>query len=184
MKNKKVKNIVKISILTILSILLGLKIYSSNVNSLTGKQMAMPFGYGMGYVTTGSMEPEYLIDDLIIVKKCKTYQVDDVIVFQDGNSLVVHRIVSINGKEIITRGDANTGDDDPIDIEKIYGKVIKKFNGGGSLIRKLKSPVVIVVIILLAFILMEISFLSEKKESNEDIEKIKKEIKELKEKIE
>ena len=38
-----------------------------------------------------------------------SYGIDDVVVFQDGNQLIVHRIVKIEGEEITTAGDANDG---------------------------------------------------------------------------
>lgn len=78
----------------------------------------------IGIVVSNSMEPVLSVNDLIVTKKEKSYNVRDVIVYRTNDESVVHRIVSINQQEIITKGDANDYEDKPITLDSVYGKLI------------------------------------------------------------
>lgn len=88
------------------------------------------FGYSCLKVLTGSMEPDIKTGENIIIKKCKEYKVGDIITYiTEEGELVTHRIISIEGEEYSTKGDANnTCDSNPILIDQIYGKVIFHFS--------------------------------------------------------
>ena len=101
---------------------LGINVYLANANSLVGNQLPMPFGYGAAVVLSGSMEPELSAGDLIVVKEAENYKQNDIVVFQDGNSLVVHRIIQIDGETITTKGDANKVTDEPISITAVKAR--------------------------------------------------------------
>ncbi len=45
--------------------------------------------------------------------------------YSQGTALVTHRIVEVNGNQIVTKGDANNTNDTPIQRNQIVGKVIK-----------------------------------------------------------
>ena len=121
---KKFPPVLRLILLVICGAVLGVNVYLANAKSLVGNQMPMPFGYGASVVLSGSMEPEFSKGDLIIVGEADSYQERDIVVFQDGASLVVHRIIEIDGEKIITQGDANNVPDEPIESSVIKGKVV------------------------------------------------------------
>lgn len=176
----QLKSVIRISVLVLLAILIGVSIYSMNASMLGGNSLPMPFGFGVTVVLSGSMEPELSVDDLLIVKPADAYEVGDVVVFQTQRTAVVHRIVSINGDEIITRGDANTSDDDPITKANIKGKVVCAIPFVGIIINLIKTPVVTLLFIGLAVWLLESSFKKEKAQKSDELEAIRREIEELK----
>ena len=63
---KKIKTILRITVLVLVSAVLGVNLYTWNARSLLGNALPMPFGYGAAVVLTGSMEPTIMTDDLII----------------------------------------------------------------------------------------------------------------------
>ena len=178
---KRIFNIAKFAVLTLACILLGFSVYNCNSARTTGDKMPMPFGFGMAVVMSGSMEPVLSVDDLIIVKKSNDYQIDDLVVYQTSSELVVHRIIDIDEEKVITKGDANNTEDDPIELKSIKGEVVGVVENIGWLIEFLKSPIVVVTVLIIAFLLMEYSFRKEKEEKKNNIDKIKEEIRKLKE---
>lgn len=83
-------------------------------------------GYTLFLVNTGSMKDAINVNDIVIVKKTKNVNVDDIIAFEADESLIVHRIIEKNMEEIITKGDANNQKDAPIKSEQVIGKVVQK----------------------------------------------------------
>ena len=173
--------IFKFSLITFACLLLGFSIYNCNSSRTTGDQLPMPFGVGMAVVVSGSMEPTLSINDLIFVKELEEYNIDDMIVFQVNNELIVHRIIKINEDTIVTKGDANNTEDEPIDISDVKGEVVGVIQNIGWLINFLKSPIVVITVLVCAILLMELSFKKEKEDKNDKISKIKEEIRKLKE---
>ena len=178
---KLVKSIARILLMVLLSLILGLRMYSWNARSLTGNVLPMPFGYGGAVVLTGSMEPTIMTDELIIVQAADSYQPDDIVVYQTGKILVVHRIVEMDGESVITRGDANNVEDEPIALNQIKGRVIAHIPGVGAAVRLLKTPVATIVMIVAAVLLVEMPYLKEKEAKEKELERIKEEIRRLKE---
>ena len=78
-------------------------------------------------IGSGSMEPNLKVNDIIMVKSVDKYNVGDIVSFIRNGEIITHRIISINGDEIITRGDANNTEDAPIKIGDILGKKIYRF---------------------------------------------------------
>ena len=184
-KNKILLYIYRIIMALVISLILGLSIYVINIKRLTGKKLFMPFDKTIAVVLTGSMEPTLLTTDLIVIEKTNDYQIDDIVVFQDGNQLIVHRIVKIEGDQITTSGDANNGAlDSPITISNIYGEVVSVIPYLGFVLKAIKSPIGIITITGIAIYFFVLSYKKEKNiESNEvlalkeEIEKLKKELK-------
>lgn len=178
--NRKRGNIGRIVILIIISLGLGIKLYSWNAQTLAGNAMPMPLGFGVSVVLSGSMEPALSVNDLVIVREQQIYEQNDIIVYQDGNSLVIHRIISIDGDEIITQGDANNTADSPIKVSDIKGKAMSRIPVAGAVVRFLKSPVGFLIIIVAAIALLELPYIRERKKAAENQERIKEEIRRLK----
>lgn len=163
------------------SLILGINVYLWNGRNLTGNTMPMPFGYGMAVVLSGSMEPVLDVNDLVFVQEQETYQVGDIIVYQSGDELIIHRIVERYGDMLLTQGDANNGADPPIDISSVKGKMVGSIPGIGSLVRALKTPAGIIIVLAAAVVLMEFSYRREWAEENMKQQKMKEEIRRLKE---
>lgn len=178
-KKKILTTVLRLCLLAFVAIVLGVNVYLWNARSLVGSAMPMPFGYGSAVVLSGSMEPTLKIDDLIFVKAQDSYEVDDVVVFQDGQNLTVHRLISIDEKTAITKGDANNVADDPITPDRIVGKVCGRIPFVGAVARALKTPVGVVILLGGALLLAEISYRNEKKEGSEQVEQLKEEIRKL-----
>ncbi|MBQ8293551.1 MAG: signal peptidase I [Bacilli bacterium] len=179
--NKKVLLGLRIGLYVLISVVLGLTVYSWNAKNLTGNALPMPFGVGSAIVLSGSMEPELSVNDLIFIKEVDEYLVNDVVVFQENSSLVVHRIIEINGDQVITQGDANNVADEAIAMSDIKGKVVMHIPFVGSIVSAIKSPIGIVCILGVAVVLLVLSYRKEKDEEIEKINKIKEEIRKLKE---
>lgn len=178
---KLVKSVARITIIIFVSLVVGFNLYNWNAKSLMGNALPMPMGYGAAVTLTGSMEPTIMADDLIIVAAQDGYEVDDIVVYQSGSILVVHRIIEMDGQTVTTQGDANQAADEAIDVSVIKGKVIAIVPALGSLARVLKTPTATIVLLVGAVLLLELSFRKEKQKNSDDLELIKEEIRRLKE---
>lgn len=181
MKNKKLLSLLRTVFLIAVSLVLGFNIYSWNARSLTGNVLPTPFGYGGAVVLSGSMEPAIMTGDMIIVKVEESYADGDVVVYQTGKMLVVHRIVASDETTVTTRGDANNANDTPIDRSQIKGKVIYKIPYIGTLVRLLKTPAATILLILGAVLTVELPYRKAKDTTDKELERIKAEIRRLKE---
>lgn len=179
-KKKRIRAAVRVALLVIAAIIVGLNVYGINASRLAGNTVPMPFGVGAAVVLSGSMEPELSVGDLLIVVRCDNYELRDVIVYQDGQTAITHRIVSMSDDSIITRGDANNADDDPITLEQIKGKVVFSIPLVGYLVNMIKTPLGTVVILGLAVFLLERSFRVQKENDKRRLDDIKAEIEKLK----
>ena len=173
-------NLARRLLLIVLGLTIGVNMYLANARGLTGNQMPMPFGTGCAVVLSGSMEPELSVDDLIIVREAPNYNVNDVVVYQNGFELIVHRIISIDGDTIVTKGDANNTADAPINESAIKGKVVASIPGIGLVAQILKTPMAILFLGALAFVLVELSFRKKKEADSKNLDAIKEEIRMLK----
>lgn len=177
----KLKRIGRIILLSIIGLIIGINLYSWNASTLVGNAMPMPFGWGASVVLSGSMEPALSVNDLVIVREQSEYNKDDIVVYQDGSMLVIHRIISIDGDKVITQGDANNTADKPIEMSAIKGKQVASVPLVGALTNFLKTPTGFILVIIAAIALFEVPYLKERKRANEEQEKIKEEIRRLKE---
>lgn len=168
-------------ILVLLGLLIGLSVYLINGQNLLGEQLPMPFGYGVTNVLSGSMEPTFSKGALLLVRQSQQVQVGDIVVYQSGRVLVVHRIVALDGDTVTAQGDANNGPDEPFDKENIRGVVVGWLPHGGEMVDFLKSPGGMILIFLCAFWLVEGSFRKQKEDDEKKLEQIKAEIEKLRE---
>lgn len=115
-----------------------------------------PFGIKTAIVLTGSMEPTLEINDFVIMKKSKTLKVNDIISYKknNGDIEVLHRIVKIDGNEIITKGDANNIEDKPININQVTGVYLVKIKYLGNIITFIKKPIILSSIITIFLIIV------------------------------
>lgn len=177
---KKLKSALRVALLILVSLVLGVNLYTWNARSLLGNSLPMPFGYGAAVVLTGSMEPTIMQDDLILVAQQETYEPDDIVVYQSGPMIVCHRILSIEDETVTTQGDANNAPDAPIRLETIKGEVVGVLPGFGAVARLLKTPAATITLIVAALLTSELSFRKDKQKDLDELEKIKEEIRRLK----
>lgn len=116
---------------------------------------------------------------MIIVAQAEDYQVDDVVVYQTGHMLVVHRVIERGPDTVTTQGDANNAPDAPVRVEMIKGKVIATLPGAGAVARLLKTPAATITMIGGALLLSELAYRKDKKKDQEELDKIKEEIRRL-----
>lgn len=141
--------------------------YMAQVKILN-KDYANIFGYTFFEVATGSMANTINIGDIVVVKVNEVFKENDIIVYKEENSFITHRVIKIDGQDLITRGDANNSEDKPIKSDQILGKVIYIIPKIGIWRRVLASPeilgMIIISIILLGVVLMLTSKTEKEKE--------------------
>lgn len=123
---KKIFSIILNILMCLIMIVLIFAIYSFFQINVLNKKYVNVFGYTFLQVKTGSMEDTIKVEDIVIDKIIKSDEVlnkDDIISFEEDGVLITHRIVKIedNGM-IITKGDANNLEDDPIERNKVVRK--------------------------------------------------------------
>ena len=106
------------------------------------------FGYSFFIVKTGSMEPEIIVGELIIVKKQDDYKKDEIITYKENDIYVTHRIVEKKGNSYVTKGDANNENDFEITNNDILGKVVFHSFFGGKLVSEYLGIIIIIYIII------------------------------------
>lgn len=118
------------------------------------------FGFKSFVIVSESMEPTIITGDAIFVKKVaqEDLKVNDIISFQDSNSVNTHRIIEITEEDdaikYTTKGDNNQKEDkEKVTYDKIEGKYQFKINGFGKITEILKNKVtLIVLLIVLVFV--------------------------------
>lgn len=173
------KKILRRAFLIFLGLLLGINAYHFNARNIVGNHIPMLLGIGGAVVQSGSMEPVYSKGDFLLVKSQSDYRVGDVVVYQSGSILIVHRLISINGSIAITKGDANDIPDMPFDISCIKGRVVFYIPAVGYIIDFFKTLPGILLLLGTAILLVELSFRSERRAEKSDVKRLQSEIKKL-----
>lgn len=101
-----------------------INIYLINPFGIAQNHFSMMFGYGIAQVLSGSMEPTFSEGAILLVKKTQKVKIGDIIVYQSGKDLIVHRIVDMQGNIIIAKGDANEKADQPFRNSDVRGRVV------------------------------------------------------------
>ena len=121
-------------------ILLALLLINITASKMRG-EVPKVFGYSIMYITTGSMEDEIPIGSYILIKEVRPEEVkqDDIICFYSEDPLIygypnTHRVVedpvvTEDGYEYVTRGDANSKND-PINAksDRLIGRYVKRLS--------------------------------------------------------
>ena len=178
-KRKKHSALWRRLLLALLGVILGINIYLANASGLLGNTLPMPFGYGAAVVLSGSMEPTFSKDDLIFVKETDEIAVGDIVVYQSGGELIVHRVIALDGDLVTTQGDANNTADPALEKSAIMGTVIGWIPGVGVVVNALKTPAGTIGVLVCAFLMTELSFRKQKEKDEKELEAIKEEIRRL-----
>ena len=132
-------------ILIIIAIVL---IYNIIQVSILNKSYMNIFGYSFFQVKTGSMSGTIETGDIIIVKLTKDVSKDDIITYEKDQTLITHRIIENQGEKIITKGDANNIEDEPITRNQVIGKVVYIFKNIEIWKQVFTTPEVYILVII------------------------------------
>lgn len=152
------KKIFRVFVCVILTVVL---FYNATIivkTILNPNQTPSFLGFKTYIIVSGSMEPDYNIGDMVIVKEVEenNLEVGDIISYRDGQKVVTHRIVKRdieNGNvRYVTKGDHNNVEDNIIlTMDSIEGKVIGKLTGMGKVVLFMRNKYTIVILALLCF---------------------------------
>lgn len=105
------------------------------------------------YVVSNSMVPAFERGDLLIVSTDYNNVAPDDIIAYDASwaegKHVTHRVVSVEGEEIIVKGDNNATPDPPLTRDDIYGEVVAIVPNAGILL----NPYTIITTTLVGLVL-------------------------------
>ncbi len=183
---KIIKKIALIAVTSLIVIMVLFNIYNFISVKILKQDLAHFNGYSILEVVSGSMEPTINVGDLIVIDtKESKYKENDIVTFYDvNNTFVTHRIVEINDKTMVTKGDNNKSLDESTKTDKIIGKYVFRIRGVGNFLNALKNPLVSIMILVVG--IMICYFLSENKNgkpvyADEEDEDFKKFIEEKRE---
>ena len=177
---KKIFGIILNILMVIVFIIMLIVGYAFIQVNILNKDYANIFGYAFFQIKTGSMEDTLKIGDIIINKVIDsedTINVEDIISYKEEDYIITHRVIEINGDEIITQGDANNTPDEPIKREQVIGKLEKVLPDVSIWVDVFKTKEVyisVIVTIVLFIITFSISTDDSKKESKKMIERREK----------
>ena len=150
-------------LIVLVIIVIILAIYYFVQIKVLNKPYANIFGYTFFEVATGSMEPTIHVGDVIIVKI-----ENDIIVCKENNSFITHRLLEIQDNKLITKGDANNTEDEPMDRANLIGEVVNIIPNFSLWKKVIFAPQVIIPIFLMIIFLCVVCFLKDKK--NKEVE--------------
>lgn len=156
---KLIKNIICWTLIAVLVFTLVV-FFMSRINGSTPSV----FGYSIFRVSSGSMEPELMVGDIILDKTVdnpEDLKVGDVITFKSsdyGDMLVTHKIIKApyeeNGKLMLqTKGIANEVEDKPINVDNVKGIMICKVDYLDTVYNVFLSPWGLLILIALIVII-------------------------------
>lgn len=166
----KVFSIVLNVLITIVVVCLIFAVYNFVQLEILNKDYVNYFGYTYFNTVSGSMEDTINIDDYVIVKITKDVKEDDIVTFKDDNMIITHRIVRVEGKQIVTKGDANNVEDSPISKKQVIGKVTYIARNVGKFIKVVTEPIVFISFFV-TILLFNLAFSGSEKERSVNDEK-------------
>lgn len=132
---------------TLLFLLVIIFVFASFSILLKNKEnLTNIFNFRFFIVKSGSMYPKLDINDIVIVKKCENYDIEDIITYNCQNKyFITHRIIEKNENAFITKGDNNNSEDlEKVKIQNVKGKVILIIKN-----KYLKIMITIILVIIL-----------------------------------
>lgn len=144
------KNILKSIGYLFIGMLVALCVYTFIMTDILKKDYANMFGYTYFVVATGSMSGTIEVNDVVIVKLGNEAEVGDIITYKtEDGAFITHRVVKEIGSQLITQGDVNNTEDEPIRKDDMVGTVEMVISP--SFVLKLIA-VILIIFILLAFL--------------------------------
>lgn len=166
---KKISTIVINFLMAIVTIIVLFLMYRFIMIKVYHKNYVSTFGYSMFEIATGSMEPTLNVYDFILVKSDNNLKVNDIITYKEDDSFITHRIISIEGDNLITKGDANNSEDKIINKDKVIGKVVKIFPKLGIIKNIIITPKIMISFLIFILLLnLSLSYKPKKEENKND----------------
>ena len=136
-------------------------------------EMPLVFGYASATVVSGSMEPEINVGDFVIVHRQDSYEVGDVISFENGGVYTTHEIVRIEDGKFITKGTNNEAEDpSPVEMSQVVGKVVAVWRNFGNVIDFFRTPagifVLVVAVVVIWLVLDAVSSIRRRKKEKDE----------------
>lgn len=107
------------------------------------------FGYTFFIVASGSMSGTLDINDMVIIKITDDIKVNDIVTYMKDDYFITHRVIDIDDKNAITKGDVNNTEDEPIEKKDIIGKVTFVFPF--SAIFQIFGSLILIIIVIVVF---------------------------------
>lgn len=159
---KVIKGIVNV-LCWILVVIIVFTVALSLITRINGETPSV-FGYSIFRVSSGSMEPELMVGDIILdkaVKNPEDLKVGDVITFKSndyGDMLVTHKVIKAPYEEneklmLQTKGIANDLADKPISVDNVKGIMICKVDYLDTVYNIFLSPWGLLILIALIVII-------------------------------
>lgn len=147
---KKILKNFKIFVIIILILILAKVTFEKFILK---KDIISIFNKSFLVVISGSMEPTIYPKELIIIDKQKNYKVGDIVTYKDDEkNIITHRIISLNNKNFIAKGDNNNINDDEQEIKNIYGKVIVHSKILGLFVLYILKPMLLIYLIYIVIV--------------------------------
>lgn len=177
---KRTKKVLKYILLSFLIVLFIVNLI------LSFEENTHVFGIYMFNIVSESMEPTFNVNDLVVVKKVDTSELNDgdIITFENDGKVISHRILQIsknrNGVKIQTKGDNNEVQD-PYELtaEQVYGKVIFSIEKLGRFVTYIQNANGFLNIVIFAIIVYILVSLRDKQKNTRKIKRKKYEIKKI-----
>ena len=156
-RSRKRKNNKRIVLNVILSVILVLSIIIMILQNSTGADFLAKSPYALLKIMGGSMEPELHDGDAVLVKndRFEDLKTGYTIVFVKGEELITHKIVTTGDDYVITRGTANTDDDEPVVSGDYKARVVCRIPLLGNIWRLYSNPLLfsiwVMILVLLIF---------------------------------
>lgn len=116
-------------------------------------------GYRLYIIMSGSMEPTIHVKDAIVTKEIDAAQEGDIIAFENGNIVTVHRVIQVytegNNRLYQTKGDFNnTKDKGLVQQSQVKGKVVCRLPFLGKAMIFLQTHLIAVMVVVGILILI------------------------------
>lgn len=142
---KKLGNLIIDILIAIIAVCFAFALYHYISIKILHNPYTNFFGYTYFNIKTGSMEDTINIDDYVFVKVSNDIKENDIVSYVQDGKVVTHRIIRFEDDgTVITKGDANNTEDDPIEKEQIIGPVVKVGKQYGVVLKVITEPTVIV----------------------------------------
>jgi signal peptidase I len=122
----------------------------------------LALGGSTTYVSTHgtSMEPRFHTGDLGILRAADSYAVGDVVAYRSTSldTVVMHRIVDMDGERFVIQGDNNDFlDEDHPSEDQVLGKLFLRVPHGGQALAAISNPAVLVSVVVAALTLVGVA---------------------------
>ncbi|MDD4035909.1 MAG: signal peptidase I [Bacilli bacterium] len=161
---EKIINYLLDVLIFVFGFILLITIYTGIQTKVLGNDYNNFFGYSIFEVQTGSMADTINAGDWVIVELAPKVKLNDIITYKLGSEYITHRVVEVYKGTYITKGDANSGKDEPIDQKQVVGKVVKVLSNLG-IIRKTIFNVSVLITVFITIFLFNLAFKRSKKEN-------------------